>query len=156
MFSPAGVDEMSKREALTATVTGNDEQVGFRALVMKQAIRYNLAGAALNQPDDVVRFTLQGKKKRINSALKTIKQGNAKTSGIKIATSPAAFDPSLNNFTIFDWTSASRSITTPYTLVFHLRANDEKISQAKAAAAWHQMLLRALDPADLKKLRSND
>jgi len=34
---------MAQRKAVEATVTGNDQQVGFRALVMKQAIEYNLA-----------------------------------------------------------------------------------------------------------------
>jgi hypothetical protein len=37
---------MAKKEAVEATVSGNDQQVGFRALVMKQAIEYNLAGSA--------------------------------------------------------------------------------------------------------------
>jgi len=147
---------MSKREAIAATVTGKDEKVGFRALVMKQAIRYNLAGSALNEPNDIVLFTLQGKKKRIKSALKTIKQGTPKSSDIKTATAPAAYDPSLNRFTVVDWTSTSRNITTPYTLVFQLRADDEKISQTKAKAAWHRILEKTLDPGDLKKLKSND
>ena len=144
---------MSKSEAVAATVTGKDEQVGFRALVMKQAIRYNLAGSALNEPNDLVLFTLQGKRKRIKSALKTIKKGNKKTSAIKIATALVAFDPSLNRFTIIDWTSASRHITTPYTLMFQLRAKDEKISKAKAEAAWRRILEQTLDPADLEKLK---
>jgi hypothetical protein len=33
---------MAKKEAVEATVTGNDHQVDFRAAVMKQAIKYNL------------------------------------------------------------------------------------------------------------------
>jgi hypothetical protein len=37
---------MAEREAVEATVTGNDQQVGFRAVVMKQAIEYNLANDA--------------------------------------------------------------------------------------------------------------
>jgi acylphosphatase len=36
---------MAKQDVVDATVSGNDEQVGFRALVMKQAIQYNLAGS---------------------------------------------------------------------------------------------------------------
>jgi hypothetical protein len=33
-----------KKEAISGTVTGNDQHVGFRAMIMKQAIEYNLAG----------------------------------------------------------------------------------------------------------------
>lgn len=63
---------MGKREAVAATVAGHDQQVGFRALVMKKAIQYNLAGSASNDANEIVHFTLHGKKKRINSALTTI------------------------------------------------------------------------------------
>ena len=41
---------MKHEQAISATVTGNDQQVGFRAMVMKQAIQYNLAGTAENEP----------------------------------------------------------------------------------------------------------
>ena len=49
---------MAKQEAIQAIVTGNDQQVGFRALVMKQAIEYNLAGSAVNDPNQTVHFVL--------------------------------------------------------------------------------------------------
>jgi acylphosphatase len=99
---------MSKRDALAAIVTGYDEQVGFRALVMKQAIQYNLAGLASNAPNDIVLFTLQGKKKRIDAAVETIQKGTERSSDIKIKTVSATFDPGLDDFTIPDWTSSSR------------------------------------------------
>jgi Acylphosphatase len=41
---------MSQQKAISATVTGDDQKVGFRAMVMKQAIEYNLAGVAKNEP----------------------------------------------------------------------------------------------------------
>ena len=44
---------MAQKQAISATVTGDDEQVGFRAMVMKQAIEFNLAGSAKNQPNCV-------------------------------------------------------------------------------------------------------
>jgi acylphosphatase len=50
---------MSQQKAISATVTGDDQEVGFRAMVMKQAIEYNLAGAAKNEPNMIVRFTLR-------------------------------------------------------------------------------------------------
>ena len=47
---------MSQQKAISVTVTGDDQKVGFRAMVMKQAIEYNLAGVAKNEPNVIVRF----------------------------------------------------------------------------------------------------
>lgn len=152
----AAVSTMAARGAIEATVTGNDQQVGFRALVMKQAIEYNLAGSAKNDANDIVHFTLQGDKRRIHSALGNIQKGTKKSSEIKITTAPTTIDLSLDAFTIVDWTSSSRNITNRYNLVFQLRANDAVISPANANAAWRQILKNTLNPDDLKKLRPDD
>ena len=144
---------MAKIEAVEATVTGNDEQVGFRALVMKQAIEYNLAGSATNDANDIVHFTLQGDEHRIDSALETINEGTKRSSDIKITTASAAIDPAVKSFTIVDWTSSSRNITNKYNLVFELRADDTPISPTDAKAAWHQILEKTLDADDLEKLQ---
>jgi acylphosphatase len=66
---------MSQQKAISATVTGDNQQVGFRAMVMKQAIEYNLAGIAKNDPNMIVRFTLQGDAKRIDRAITAIEEG---------------------------------------------------------------------------------
>jgi acylphosphatase len=147
---------MAKKEAVEATVSGNDQQVGFRALVMKQAIEYNLAGSARNDANQIVHFTLQGDKRRIDSALATIQEGTKKSSDIKITTRPSISDPALNAFTILDWTSPSRNITNKYNLVFELRADDTAISPNQAKAAWHQILEKTLNTEDLKKLHADD
>ena len=147
---------MAKREAVEATVTGNDQQVGFRALVMKQAIEYNLSGSARNDENEIVHFTPQGDKQRIDLALTTIQEGTKRSTDIKITTTSAAIDPALNAFTIVDWTSSSRNITKKYNLVFELRANDTVISPTDAKAAWRQILEKTLDADDLKKLQPND
>ena len=147
---------MAKTEAVEATVTGNDQQVGFRALVMKQAIEYNLAGSARNDANEIVHFTLQGDKQRVDSALATIQEGTKRSSGIKITTTSAAIDPALNAFTIVDWTSSSRNITNKYNLVFELRANDTAISPTDAKAVWRHILEKTLNADDLKKLQPND
>jgi acylphosphatase len=144
---------MAKQDAIAATVTGQDQEVGFRALIMKQAIKYNLAGTARNEPDQVVRFTLQGRKKRINHALSTIKKGTQKSSDIKIKTAHTEYNDALSTFTIVDWTSSSRDIETPYNLVFHRRTGDHKSSNDQVEAAWHDILENTLDPQDLAKLR---
>lgn len=147
---------MAKKEAIEATVSGNDQQVGFRALVMKQAIEYNLAGSARNDANQIVRFTLQGDKQRIDSALATIQQGTKRSSDLKITTTPAAIDAALNTFTIVDWTSSSRNITNKYNLVFKLRADDTAISPKDTKVAWHQILKTTLNAEDLKKLGPDD
>lgn len=149
---------MAKTEAIEATVTGNDQQVGFRALVMKQAIEYNLAGVAENEPNGVVKFTLQGDKHRIASALDVIQKGTARSSALKIATTSIAIDDKLKTFTIVDWTSSSRDITDAYTLVFELRAGDKdtEISETDTKSVWHGILAKTLDPADLQKLHPDD
>ena len=143
---------MKHEQAISATVTGNDQQVGFRAMVMKQAIQYNLAGTAENEQDEVVRFTLQGDAKRLNPAIAAIQEGTKKSSNIEVATTPATVDPKLDTFTIVGWTSTSRHITTPYNLVFTLRENDEAISESDAKAVWGQILQSTLKGDDLKKL----
>jgi acylphosphatase len=144
------------QQAISATVTGDDQQVGFRAMVMKQAIEYNLAGLARNDEDEVVRFTLQGDAERIDSAVATIRDGTTRSSNIEVQTAPAAVDPALSSFTIVDWTSSSRNITTPYTLVFKLRDGDEVVSRATAKNLWRQILEETLKGDDLAKLGAND
>src|SRR5580692_3987886 len=128
------------QKAVSATVTGNDQRVGFRAMIMKQAIAYNLAGSARNEAGGIVKFTLQGDSDRLDSALAAIGDGTKKSSDIKVDTTPAAVVAGLNTFTIIDWTSTSRNITNPYTLVFALRPNDTAISRSDAKEVWHQIL----------------
>ncbi|MBV9288506.1 MAG: acylphosphatase [Hyphomicrobiales bacterium] len=147
---------MAEKQAISATVTGNDERVGFRAMVMKQAIEYNLAGSAKNEPNDIVLFTLQGDGDRLNEAVVAIRAGTKKSSNIEVKTTPAAVDPALSTFTIIDWTSTSRNITNPYTLVFTLRSDDRAISKAEAKGVWHEILRTTLKGDDLKKLGPDD
>jgi acylphosphatase len=147
---------MATKEAVEATITGNDQQVGFRAAVMKQAIEYNLAGSARNDANEIVHFTLQGDQQRIDSALVTIQEGTKRSSDIKITTTAAVVDPALNAFTIVDWTSSSRNITNKYNLVFELRADDTAISPSGAETAWHQILEKTLSADDRKKLQPDD
>jgi acylphosphatase len=147
---------MEKKQAISATVNGDDQQVGFRAMIMKQAIEYNLAGSAENQADEIVHFTLQGDADRLNSALGAIREGTKKSSEITVSTTQAAVDPGLSTFTVIDWTSTSRNITTPYTLVFTLRADDKAISKSDAKDAWHQILRSTLKGEDLRKLDKDD
>jgi acylphosphatase len=145
-----------KDQAISGTVTGNDQHVGFRAMIMKQAIEYNLAGFSKNLPNDVVSFVLQGDGKRLNDAVSAIQEGTKKSSDIKVSTAADKVDPSLNAFTIFDWTSTTRNIATPYTLVFHLRPNGGKVAPPDVKTVWRGILQSTLKGDDLKKLGPDD
>src|ERR1700677_959722 len=137
------------QQAISATVSGNDQDVGLRALVMKQAIEYKLAGLARNDADEIVRFTLQGDRSRIDAAVATIRKGTKKSSNIEVSTAPTTVDAALKTFTVDDWTSTSRNITNPYNLVFKLRAHDKVISKSEAHDAWHGILTSTLKGQDL-------
>jgi acylphosphatase len=147
---------MRQKTAISATVIGDDQHVGFRAMIMKQAIENNLAGSAKNQTDGTVHFTLQGDPDRLDSSLGAIRAGTKKSSNIEVSTTQAVVDPGLSTFTIIDWTSTSRNITTPYTLVFMLRADDTAISKSAAKDVWHQILRTTLRGEDLRKLGEDD
>ena len=120
---------MKPKQAISGTVTGNDQHVGFRAMIMKQAIAYNLAGSAKNLPNDVVSFTLQGDAERLDAAVAAIQDGTKKSSNIKVSTTAGTVDPALTAFTIFAWTSTSRNITNPYDLVFRAAARRQQDSR---------------------------
>ena len=145
-----------KKEAISGTVTGNDQHTGFRAMIMKQAIKYNLAGFTKNVPNDVVNFTLQGDAKRLTDAVSAIQEGTKKSSDINVRTAQGTVDPALNAFTIYAWTSMTRNITNPYNLVFHLRPDDGEIAPADVKTVWHGILQSTLKGDDLKKLGPDD
>jgi acylphosphatase len=142
-----------QQQAITATVIGEKVQkVGYRALIQKRAIMYNLAGYARNDPDGTVGVRLQGDKDRIAKTLEAISAGNILSSKANIIGEAAApFEPDLKTFTIFSWTSTSRDISNPYDLVFTLRPNDTEISLKDADAVWNSIAEGALKGEDLAK-----
>ena len=143
----------AQQEAVTATVTGDAiQKVGFRAMIQKEAIMFNLAGSARNNPDGTVAVTLQGDKDRIDQVLAAIRAGSKKSSTDNIVASvPAVVDPNLKSFTVFAWTSTSRNIANPYDLVFPLRPANDQISRHDAKAIWNKIAERALKGDDLAK-----
>jgi acylphosphatase len=143
-------------EAISASVSGNVQKVGFRAMILKQAIEYNLAGSAKNNPDGTVQFSLQGEEHRIDQAVMAIRKGTKKSSNVKVDVSPSAVDPNLNKFTVIAWTSTSRHITNPYDLVFTLRTDDKTISKKEAKEVYHEILRTTLKDEDLSKLGDAD
>ena len=87
--------------------------------------------------------------------MEAIRNGTRKSSNIGVKTVPAAVDPTLVTFTIVDWTSTSRQITTPYTLVFRLRDTDEAVAKSDVKDVWHELLKKTLKGEDLEKLHDD-
>jgi acylphosphatase len=143
----------AQQQAIMATVTGAKiQKVGFRGMIQKEAIMYNLAGFARNNPDGSVEVRLQGDKDRIEQTLATIRAGSKKSSQNNIVDqAPAVWDPDLKTFTIFAWTSTSRGITNPYDLIFSLRPTNTEISHKDAKAIWNNIAKSTLKGDDLTK-----
>jgi acylphosphatase len=143
----------AQQEATTATVTGEAiQKVGFRAMIQKEAIMYNLAGSARNNSAGTVAVILQGDKDRIDQVRAAIRAGSKKSSKDNtIAQVPAAVDLNLKTFTVFSWTSTSRNITNPYDLVFPLRSANDQISRQEAKAIWNKIAKATLKGDDLAK-----
>jgi len=143
-------------EAVSGSVSGKVQKVGFRAMILKQAIEYNLAGSAKNNSDGTVQFSLQGDENRIDQAVIAIRKGTKKSSNVKVSISLTAVDPTLNRFTVMTWTSTSRHITNAYDLVFPLRTNDKMVSKKEAKQVYHEILRTTLKDEDLPKLGDDD
>jgi acylphosphatase len=143
----------AQQEAITGTVSGQAiQKVGFRAMIQKQAILYDLAGAARNVPDGTVSISLQGDKDRIDKALAAIRVGSKKSSRNNVVNvTSAPLDSTLKTFTVYGWTSTSRNITNPYDLVFRLRSANDELSKKEAAAAWNTIAESTLKGDDLAK-----
>lgn len=147
----------AQQQAITATVTGVEiQKVGFRAMIQKEAIMYNLAGAARNNSDGTVSVSLQGDKDRIDNTLAAIRAGSKKSSpNNTINQVPAAWDPNLKTFTVFAWTSTTRDITDPYDLVFTRRPADDEISLDDAKVVWNKIAQSTLKGDDLTKFNNH-
>ncbi len=145
------------QKAIAATVKGAKiQKVGFRAMIQKQAIMHNLAGAARNNPNGTVSVTLQGDKDGISAVAAAMQAGSKKSSkNNKVDEAAAAVDPSLKSFTIYGWTSTARDIATPYDLVFPLRPDDSQISAQEAKEIWDGIAEKTLKGADLVKFKQH-
>lgn len=141
----------AETQSVSAIVSGaHIQQVGFRAMIQRLAIAYNLAGWVRDNPDGTVAVSFQGDKERIARALDAIRAGNKKSSSgntihQRLGDPP---NPNLRTFTIFGWTSASRNITTPYDLVFPLRSGDDEITHKSAKDIWNTIALDTLKGGD--------
>jgi acylphosphatase len=154
LFHPATALSAAKEDAsaVSGVVSGKVQKVGFRAMILKAAIRYDLAGTAKNNADKTVAFALQGDPDRIKAALKVIEKGTEKSSDVKVKTTKVKPEPKLKTFTVFGWTSTSRNITTPYDLVFTPRKDGKEVSEKEAKKEYHRILKTTLKGDDLKKV----
>jgi acylphosphatase len=143
----------AQQEAITGTVSGEAiQKVGFRAMIQKQAILYDLAGAARNVPDGTVSISLQGDKDRIEKVLEAIRVGSKKSSRNNVVNvTSAPLDSTLKTFIVYGWTSTSRNITNPYDLIFQLRPANDELSKKEAAAVWNTIAESTLKGDDLTK-----
>jgi len=130
--------------AVSGIVTGNVQEVGFRAMIQRQAIQYNLAGSVENKSDKSVQFFLQGDEDRIAKALQMIREGSKKSSDVSISVSPAPVRPDLQTFTLVAWTSVTRNICHPYDLVFNLRPDNTTIGKHEVKKVWLDVCEKAV------------
>jgi acylphosphatase len=147
--------DVQNATAVSGIATGKVQEVGFRAMIQKQAIQYNLAGSAENNKDKSVRFILQGIEDRIDKALKHIRKGTKKSSNVTVSVSPASIDPNLKTFTVVDWTSESRHICHPYNLVFNLRPSNKTIKKDNAKRVWLDICEKTVKGEDSGKCNKN-
>ena len=89
---------------------------------------------------------------RIDQTLAAICGGSMKSSqGNTLVEVPVQWEPDLNTFTVFGWTSTIRSIANAYDLVFSLRAGNEQITHHEAKAVWNGIVESTLKGDDLAK-----
>jgi acylphosphatase len=137
--------------AVSAIVTGNVQEVGFRAMIQRRAIQYNIAGSVENKNDKSVQVFLQGDEDRIDKALNAIRKGTKKSSDVNVSVSRASISPDLQTFTVVGWTSVTRNITHPYDLVFNLRPDNTTIGKDEAKRVWLAVCEKAVKGADSGK-----
>ncbi|MGC1937230.1 MAG: acylphosphatase [Pseudolabrys sp.] len=155
--APAQSDiELQNVTAVSGIVPGNVQEVGFRAMIQKRAIEYNLAGSVENNKEDKsVRFILQGDKDRIDQALKAIRKGTKKSSNVNVSVSPAPAKADRNSFTVVGWTSVSRHILHPYNLVFNLRPSNTTIKKGEAKKIWLEICKETVTGEDSGKCKKD-
>jgi len=134
--------------------------VGFRASVLKAAIRWNLAGSAVNSDPSVqpptMTFVLQGDPLAIKAALDVIAQGpGIPMNSFTFTQSNIPVDPKLTFFEVKGWTSTSRGITNPYDLYYFVDPSPKApiLGEPGAKVCYSQILYYCVtDPADRAKI----
>jgi acylphosphatase len=134
--------------------------VGFRATVLKAAIRWNLAGSAVNSPTGTqpptMTFVLQGDPLAIQAAMEVIAKGpGISTKSFTFTQSIIPVDPNLKSFEVKGWTSTSRGITNPYDLCYFVDPSPKApiLGEPGAKVCYREILYYCVtDPADREKI----
>lgn len=146
-LTPATVSAEAEAQKLAARegwVHGNVQQVGFRAFIFKQAIRYNLGGLIENQPDGSVHFLLQGQSTRLEEVLISIKQGPKKAVVTNIKMAPFPVRKGIISVIVKGWTSKSRDFDHPVDLVYSLRPEDQIVSDIEVRRIFKKVIQDAI------------
>jgi acylphosphatase len=146
-LTPVAVSAEADAPKLAATegwVYGNVQQVGFRAFIFKQAIRYNLGGQIENKADGSVHFVLQGQSARLDEALAFIKQGPEKADVTDMKVAPRPLRKDITSVIVKGWTSKSRDFDHPVDLMYPLRANNKVLSVDEAAKIFKKIIHQAM------------
>jgi acylphosphatase len=147
-FTVFAEGEAQKLAAVEGWVHGNVQQVGFRAFIFKQAIRYNLGGFIENQAAGSVHFILQGQAARLDEALTLIKQGPEKAVVADVKAAPCPVREDITSVTVKGWTSASRAFDHPVDLVYPLRQEDQVLSDVESRQIFKKIIRAAMLSAD--------
>ena len=135
--------------------------VGFRATVLKAAIRWNLAGSAVNSPTGAqpptMTFVLQGDPLAVQAAMDVIAKGpgGIPTNSFTFTQSNLPVDPKLTSFEVKGWTSTSRGITNPYNWFYFVDPSPKApiLGEPGAKVCYRQILYYSVtDPADRAKI----
>lgn len=150
---------VSVKGTVSAAPGGKVTGVGFRAMVLKNAIRWNLAGSAQNQTTNppTVNIVLQGDPAAIAAAQQEILKGTSKApeKTFTIDWTDGTVDTSLTTFTVVQWNSVDRQINNHYDLVYFVNPDPKThvIDSHGAATCYRQILFYCVtDPADRKKI----
>lgn len=157
--------QMSTIQTVTGVVSSVDghpvTQVGFRAMVLKNAIRWNLAGSAVNNScttsPPTVSLVLQGYPDAIQAAKQQIMQGTklCPTGNFAIQWTDPVDGGNLTVFKVQGWTSSTRHINTPYNLLYFVNPDPQTsvLDAAGASACYRQILFYCVtDPDDRAKI----
>jgi len=91
---------VTNRSAITARVTGRVQGVGFRYTTAHVARELRLTGWVRNNPDGTVETRAQGDERVLERFVAFLEEGPRVARVASVDVHPAAFDPTLDRFTV--------------------------------------------------------
>ena len=92
--------DASKRERAEITVHGRVQGVAFRFYTQNEARRLGLTGWVRNNPDGSVETRAQGDERVLERFVAFLEEGPRAARVASVDVHPAAFDPTLDRFTV--------------------------------------------------------